>query len=72
MSNFRLDHPRLSTKVVCHCYASPELFLRWEDTSPEAKLEFEQNGSIPCEGGGLPGEWCCGCRFGELEEPEDI
>ena len=68
---FRLDTARRTTTVRCRCMADPCLFLPWEALSAAAKKEFHKNGGIPCEGGGLPGEWCAGCRFGVVDEPED-
>lgn len=69
---FLLSKPRLSTNVRCDCHADAELFLPWEKLSTAAKREFSKNGPIPCEGGGMPGEWCVGCRFGVIFSPETI
>lgn len=53
----RMDEPRQQATFVYSCYASPELFKpRWDDLSLEAKDEVEKNGSLPCDGGGVPGE----------------
>ena len=62
--------PRLSATVLCECYASPILFEPWYQMPEAARQEFEINGPIPCQGGGVPGEWCAGCRFGKVHEPE--
>lgn len=70
--NFRIETPRATTVVRCHCHAAPELFLPWEMLSKSAKAEFGENGGIPCEGDGMPGEWCSGCRFGAIDEPGEI
>ena len=51
--------------VIWGCHADPAMFLPWEKLPEEFIQEITANGSIPCEGGGLPGEWCGGCRFGE-------
>lgn len=68
-SKFYQSKPRAVTTVECECHAAPELFKQWEDLSKAARREFKVNGPIPCEGGGLPGEWCAGCRFGKVHEP---
>ena len=64
--------PRMSADVRCVCYASPKLFVPWEQLSTAAKNEFVRNGPIPCEGGGVPGSWCGECRFGLVHAPEII
>ncbi len=71
-SKFRLKTIRRETSSIAECYASPDLFVDWDKASKAAKNEFEVNGPIPCEGGGLPGFWCEGCRFGGLLPPEDV
>ena len=71
-NKFKLDTPGRETSVDCSCYADPVLFLPWDDLPARAKKEFEKNGGIPCEGGGLPGPWCADCRFGEVSTPNDI
>ncbi len=68
-SKFYRSQPRAVTTVECECHAAAELFLRWEELSPAARKEFQDQGPIPCEGGGLPGEWCARCRFGVVKEP---
>jgi hypothetical protein len=69
---FRQKKPRASSAVRCDCHAKPVLFRPWEKMPEAAKREFKINGPIPCEGGGIPGEWCAGCRFGKVYEPEAI
>jgi hypothetical protein len=69
---FRQSKPRRQTDVRCQCFADPVLFVGWEKMPDSARNEFNQNGPIPCEGGGLPGEWCQGCRFGAVLPPEDV
>lgn len=64
--------PRSVVLVRVACHAAPGLFLPWERMTVAAQREFETNGPIPCEGGGAPGEWCAGCRFGEINEPRPI
>lgn len=71
-TRFKQREPRRSTIVECHCYAKQALFKPWEQMTEAAKAEFDKNGPIPCEGGGLPGEWCAGCRFGKVGDPEDV
>lgn len=69
---FRNDSPRAIATLEIPCMADPMLFRRWEDMPPKARKEFEKNGPIPCEGGGVPGEWCLGCRFvGEVSREVD-
>ena len=53
--------------VTASCHAAPGLFLDWDDMTSEHRDEFDLHGPIPCEGGGVPGEWCEGCRFGNVE-----
>ena len=52
---------------VFNCHAPEDYFLDWEDTPQDVKDEIERNGGIPCEGGGVPDEWCARCRFGTYE-----
>ena len=69
-SRFHQKSPRLEMQIIVECHAKPALFFPWDKMTKAAKAEFEKNGSIPCEGGGRPGIWCDGCRFGHLNEPE--
>jgi len=69
---FRLATARRQTDTRVECFADPELFKPWGEMSSKAKQEFDVNGPIPCEGGGLPGLWCDGCRFGHVNEPDDV
>lgn len=62
--------PRSTCNQDFHCYAANELFLPWDQLSQRAKDEFDNNGPIPCEGGGVPGPWCDNCRFGSIGEPD--
>ena len=68
---YRQSLPRRITVVRCECFADPVLFLPWDQMPVDVQQEFRVNGSIPCEGGGLPGDWCAGCRFGKVHNPED-
>lgn len=68
MSKFFTDEPRDDADFRIECHADPELFLDWDDLSKEAKKEFEKNGTIPCEGGGVIGLFCDGCRFYKIIE----
>ena len=70
--SFRQRKPRRSTTVQCDCFASPILFEPWDQMPENARQEFKINGPIPCEGGGLPGQWCEGCRFGKVHEPDEL
>jgi len=67
MINYRRTELRAECKVHCLCYADPQLFLPWENLTPAVKREFQVNGPLPCEGGGVPGEWCGECRFGSVQ-----
>lgn len=67
---FRQKAPRCTATVRCQCFAKSVLFLSWESMPEEARVEFKENGPIPCEGGGVPGEWCGDCRFGKVRAPE--
>lgn len=71
-STFRQKTARAESDVRCQCFAKPVLFLAWEKLPKSARDEFTNNGPIPCEGGGVPGAWCSGCRFGEVLEPEAV
>lgn len=75
-----VPYRRLTTRKVltytftAECYADPALFKPWEQLSMAEQDEFGLHGSIPCEGGGVPGSWCEDCRFGEVsafESDED-
>lgn len=70
-SQFRQLRARRVTITRAECFAKPVLFQPWDDMPKAAQREFETNGPIPCEGGGLPGPWCGDCRFGSVESPED-
>ena len=47
------------------CNAPDEVFVeRYEDVPEEHKNIIESQGSLPCDGGGIPGEWCLrGCAY---------
>jgi len=70
-NKFRLSTIRRKAELEAQCFADPELFKPWDQMTAAAKSEFDKNGPIPCEGGGVPGEWCNGCRFGCLITLED-
>jgi|CXWL01.1.fsa_nt_gi hypothetical protein len=72
MANFKRRFPRLTTQVLCECFAKDVLFKPWDKMPKSAQEEFEKNGPIPCEGGGVPGQWCERCRFGKVREPETV
>jgi hypothetical protein len=72
VSKFKLSQPRARAYLTATCFADSQLFLPYEDLPKAAKREFKVNGSIPCEGGGIPGEWCAGCRFGGRLETVDL
>lgn len=63
---FRLTQIRDSADLQAQCYADLVLFEPWDKMTEDARDEFTKNGPIPCEGGGVPGEWCADCRFGKL------
>lgn len=71
---FRLETTRATCAVTFGCFADPALFqpVRFQELPKKVQNEFNKNGSIPCEGGGMPGEWCMGCRFGgEIDREDD-
>ena len=57
--------------VTAMCHAARGLFLAWDEMEPEGRDEFNLNGPIPCEGGGVPGEWCEECRFGTVDHDRE-
>jgi hypothetical protein len=67
-TNMRQEKVRRESDVTFQCFGKPELFGPYEKMTEAAKEEFENNGPIPCEGGGRPGFWCVGCRFAEVIE----
>lgn len=67
-SDFRQTTPRATFLLEAQCFAVSALFAPWETLPPEIQDEFEVNGGIPCDGSGLPGEYCADCRFGAVEE----
>lgn len=71
MNSFRQKLPRQTAIMIYQCFAKPVLFLPWDDMPKTAQREFKKNGPIPCEGGGMPGEWCLNCRFGAVEVSEE-
>lgn len=68
MATYYLDEPRAEADIRFKCHADPVLFKPWEEMPKKAQNEFTRNGPIPCEGGGVPGEWCLQCRFGASEK----
>ncbi len=71
-SRFKQRQPRQTALVTCHCHAKPALFGHWDSLTEAARTEFAINGPIPCEGLGRVGQWCEGCRFGVVEDPENV
>ncbi|MHA2063398.1 MAG: hypothetical protein ACXABY_03350 [Candidatus Thorarchaeota archaeon] len=72
MTKYRLEEPR-ETRIVlfdCYCYIHPDLLQPSKKLTEAHWKEFEENGSIPCEGGGVPGERCDACRFGVVERDD--
>ena len=66
MSDYRKTTKRATAEIVADCFADPRLFVGWDKMTDAERNEFTVNGPIPCEGGGIPGTWCDGCRFGEV------
>ena len=63
------DQPRATTEWLYVCYADDGYFLpSYDDVPVYLKDELNTNGGLPCDGGGMPGPWCCHCRFGEERE----
>jgi hypothetical protein len=72
-SSLILKKPRRVCCVTFGCLAPGYYFLPWEKMPKKAQEEVEENGSIPCEGGGRPGEWCMECRFGvEIDRDDEV
>jgi hypothetical protein len=67
---FTIALPRKTTATVARCFGDPALFVA--DLAPSARAEFATNGPIPCGGGGVPGVWCDGCRFGVVDAAVEI
>lgn len=73
-NEFLLKKPRRieTILVTSTCFAAPVLFISWDEMPQTAREEFNTNGPIQCEGGGVPGEWCESCRFGKVEMERDF
>ena len=67
---FRRRTVRCTTDTRAYCFADPKLFFPWDELNEKARDEFDTNGPIPCEGGGVAVSWCADCRFGKVDEPE--
>lgn len=62
-----MDKGRAYSLTAFICTADDDLFGEWDDLPDHARQEYEDNGPVPCDGGGVPGEWCTRCRFGRTE-----
>lgn len=50
--------------VILVCGAPKGTFDENEEAIPEiAKKVIQHQGGLPCDGGGVPGEWCIRCAF---------
>lgn len=69
---YRQADPREEMNLYCACHADPVLFTPDFEELPEELQTAFNTGSlkIPCEGGGVPGEWCGDCTFGVTEHME--
>ena len=57
-AKFKLKKPRKETEVVFQCFADSRMFVRnFEDMPKGMQLIFKEI-SLPCDAGGVPGEWC--------------
>lgn len=67
---YRKRTVRATAEITIECYADPVLF------EPELTANlinyFRLNGPIPCEGSGVPGIHCHGCRFCESTSEAEI
>lgn len=66
-------NPRAKVEVVTTyaCHAPEALFA--EELDPEVEAQFlrvVKNGGLPCDGGGVPGEWCARCYFSVVKNEE--
>ena len=69
-SKFFQKTPRCTATIQFRCHAKISLFLEWDKMTASAQMEFIDNGPVPCEGGGIPGDWCGACRFGKVGQPD--
>ena len=69
---YRMATPRrvVTYTYDARCYIDPALVKPWEAYSEAEQAEFDDHGSIPCEGGFTPGIWCEECRFGDRTTDE--
>lgn len=69
MKKYLRDEPRAEVEITFQCFAAPELFTPLFDDLPKDAQDAFSNGTLvmPCEGGGVPGEWCSSCVFGGEE-----
>ena len=63
---------RRTVTISYECGGPPELFGP-EDDIPQELWDLIPNG-LNCDGGGVPGSWCIGCRWRipEVEEDEEV
>jgi len=59
--------------VEYNCDAPDEIFARTTDEIPEDMMNIiDRQHGLPCDAGGLPGEWCSSCHWtGGKEVLED-
>ena len=66
---FRTKEPRRKVTLTVRCFAVDDMFTpKFTDMPESLQRAFDDGLTIPCEGGGVPGEWCRECVFGEMEE----
>lgn len=65
---YRTEEPRAVVILEAKCFAPSAMFTaEWEDIPKKFQAVYSEN-NIPCEGGGVAGEWCAKCPFGSLDE----
>lgn len=46
-----------------NCGAPEVLFGEWDDVPSDLKEQVDKQNGLPCDGGGVPGEWCSDCQW---------
>lgn len=64
---FPTNKPRKTEPVIIACFAPEELFLPWNELSPEIKEWYKHN-DLPCEGDpDCLFSGCMNCIYGQLK-----
>lgn len=65
-----LKEARRETEWEYRCHAPESFFVDdWDKVSLAEDIEkMNEQGGLPCDGGGRPGPWCTRCFWGREED----